>query len=439
MKKVEVVEVADMVSARDRRVEKQSQLISEYNKPLVSLTMNIAGPIKRYPLVDAAFKKACDIIGEALDGKILNSYIIHEKTGDEALFVVDMDAEKIKEKMCRIEEMSPIGRLYDIDVIGTDNAKLSRNAIRKCLICNNDVFVCSRSRAHSVEEINKKTNEIIIDAIAFDIGYSAFRALNAEVNVTPKPGLVDKNNTGSHNDMNISTFFISANALFPYFTEFAKIGLQKGNDISIEFLKDKGIEAEKAMFTVTKGVNTHKGLIFSLGIICAATGACVREGENIQSMFEKCKIIAEGKSKKDFDSLNEKTCLSNGEKIYVECGIKGVRGEAMNGFPNAKMANERYNHYFDMGFNHNECSCLTLIDIMQSLDDTNVINRGGVQALEYVKGVASELKKLDEKTRLSKLEMVDSDFIKKNISPGGAADVLATCFMMELIKPLFET
>jgi hypothetical protein len=114
------------------------------------------------------------------------------------------------------EEADDLGRLFDIDVINTDGSKLSRNTARRCLICDSTVQLCARNRTHTAKELYHRAIQIIRNALEHDktarIAACAQQALMYEALVTPKPGLVDRSNSGSHTDMDVFTFAASASA-----------------------------------------------------------------------------------------------------------------------------------------------------------------------------------------------------------------------------------
>ena len=158
-----------------------------------------------------------------------------------------------------LEDIDPIGRLYDMDVLDTDGKKISREDMglprRKCLLCENDAAVCARSRAHSLEALTDRTGFLLYltarQWMTEFIAVRAYLALNQEFSTTPKPGLVDKNNRGAHTDMGIKHFFASANALRPYFCRFAEAGyLTRDEEPAVTFcqIRSIGIEAEQAMY-----------------------------------------------------------------------------------------------------------------------------------------------------------------------------------------------
>ena len=158
---------------------------------------------------------------------------------------------------------------FDIDVLGPDSVPLSRSVLglppRSCLICGENAKVCARNRTHSMELVRWRTAQILNDYFkeqsADQAAAAAVRALLYEVSATPKPGLVDRNNSGSHQDMDFFTFVDSSSALIPWFRDFFSIGWEHGDETGdrlFERLRFAGQNAEAKMFSATGGVNTHK-------------------------------------------------------------------------------------------------------------------------------------------------------------------------------------
>ena len=287
------VGVFEMAERREKRAAEQQDMLARCGLPLVCINMNIAGPVKRGALIDWAFFRALNAAANSFKGKIRGFAFTNEKTGIEAMLAVDAAAESLKKQAESIEKEFPEGRLFDIDVIGTDGLKLSRNVPRKCLICGQPAAACARSRTHSAEELRKATAELLKKAAAQHYSELAAQALIREVHTTPKPGLVDENNSGANDDMDAALFELSTEAVQPFFAQMAKIALDAvctaasgfsgdfsggaafGGSIlpngAVSRLKQTGILAEKAMLTATGGVNTHRGAIFSIGLsVCAA-------------------------------------------------------------------------------------------------------------------------------------------------------------------------
>ena len=129
------VGVFEMAERREKRAAEQQDMLARCGLPLVCINMNIAGPVKRGALIDWAFFRALNAAANSFKGRIRGFAFTNEKTGIEAMLAVDAAAESLKKQAESIEKEFPEGRLFDIDVIGTDGLKLSRNVPRKCLIC----------------------------------------------------------------------------------------------------------------------------------------------------------------------------------------------------------------------------------------------------------------------------------------------------------------
>jgi triphosphoribosyl-dephospho-CoA synthase len=274
----------------------------------------------------------------------------------------------------------------------------------------------------------------------------AQRAILYEVSTTPKPGLVDRENSGAHKDMDFFTFMASSSALYKGLYECALEGiLFQGTDSTV--LMDKiripGISCEKDMFKATKSINTHKGIIFSLGVILAAVGKLYKETDKevflIEDICNEVKIITKGLTKKDFNGIENKEKLTHGERLYVSYGYKGIRGEAESGFSTVlRQAIPLMRDWkIKKDLSMNDLFLHMLINIMAESEDTNVIIRGGIESLSYVKEISSEFIKdggMYQKDAKQKLDEMNKIFIQKNISPGGSADLLAITIFLGLIS-----
>ncbi|PGH24567.1 citrate lyase holo-[acyl-carrier protein] synthase [Fusobacterium animalis] len=158
------VGIDEVLLSREKRVAIQNEMIKKYNLPLISFTMNIPGPIKTNNEIKRAFNIGKNLILEKLKEnniEILEVQELNENTGNELFISANSLAEKIKNITVTIEESSELGRLFDIDVIDVNFKKLSRKSFRKCLICERQAQECGRSRKHSVEELQKKVEEIL--------------------------------------------------------------------------------------------------------------------------------------------------------------------------------------------------------------------------------------------------------------------------------------
>ena len=161
------VTLSQMLERREARAQSQKKFLGWHKSPLVSFTMNIPGPVKTNELIRRAFDIGQILLLEGLsrlNATILAAEEIHEDTGDELLLSAgNVSAAALKELAVGIETSSPLGRLFDIDVIGTDGGKLSRSDFRKCLICGKQAQECARSRAHTVEELQSAVTALLTE------------------------------------------------------------------------------------------------------------------------------------------------------------------------------------------------------------------------------------------------------------------------------------
>ena len=446
MEKIQQVDLAMMLDARERRSFRQRELLEQYQRPLISFSMNIAGPVKNTPLIRRGFtegrRQLLERIREA-GGKILFQEETDEATGCEGMYITDLDEQKIKQLTCAVEEETAAGRLYDMDVIDTCGNKLERPAPRRCLICGKPAKECARSRTHSVAELQEATGRVLKESLDQSdrniIASRTVQALLYEVCVTPKPGLVDRNDSGSHADMDIYTFMASASALWPYFASCAETGMESAELPAPETLKrlrNPGKEAERRMYRMTAGINTHKGAIFSMGILCAAFGRLAP-----QDRYDSDQVLAEaaamtaGITERELHGVNAETAVTAGQKIYAAYGIAGIRGEAEAGFPAVREHGlPVLEEGLKSGKSRDEAGRAALLAIIASTPDTNMIHRGGIALQKKTAAQAAEILKNNAYPDADTMAQLNAEYINERLSPGGSADLLAVCWLMHFLK-----
>lgn len=438
------VTLQDILTARENRAEKQKELLQKYGKPLICFTMNIAGPVK----LDANIAWGFALGNQWLKLQLKDLPVLHREeallaTGCESYYIVDAPAEKLKLRAVQIEDNAPVARLFDMDIIGCDGKKLERTALgfpeRKCLICQRDAHICSRSRAHKVEELQTKTAQLLADARLEEdckrIAETAQKSILFEVCTTPKPGLVDRNNNGSHKDMDIFTFMSSAAALYPYFYRCARLGAERRKLSPKEIfssLRFPGKLAEEDMYQATGGVNTHKGIIFSLGLLCAATGFLADRERQPEQILQVCRDMTRGIVEDELPSSNSKTV---GEMLYCKHGITGVRGQAEQGFPGVlEVGLPKLKSGLQAGLSLNDAGCAALLSLLTATSDTNLIHRCSLEEQKKLCGQIAELLSQDPFPNREVLKQLDDAFILKNLSPGGSADLLALTYFLYFIS-----
>ena len=277
------------------------------------------------------------------------------------------------------------------------------------------------------------------------IGFLALESMLFEVSATPKPGLVDRYNNGAHHDMDFFTFMSSEAALRHSFDDFAQLGYAHREEPVAQllpYLQQSGQAAEKSMFAGTGGINTHKGMIFSLGLLSGAAGWLA--GREILAAERLCLLVAQmcaGLSAQDEAALKRKppAQLTKGEAMYLKYGVTGARGEAESGFKTVRAISlPLYCQLREKGCSVNNALVDCLLHLLAYAGDTNILGRHDMSTLKYAQREAAKvLEKGSIHTEEGRQAIIDldNDFIEKYISPGGCADLIAvTHFLYEAEK-----
>lgn len=284
-------------------------------------------------------------------------------------------------------------------------------------------------------------NQTIVDDIACTIGTKACQALLEEVYTTPKPGLVDPYSAGAHNDMDVHTFERSAWALLPWFTKMAVQGymLQGSPEELFLAIRKTGMLAEQAMYRATDYVNTHKGLIFTMGIFSAAAGRCLRLYHQItlDNLIDMERQMTSDILSNELQKIMSLKATSNGEKNLQQYGAAGIRGEAIQGYPSVvSLALPVLWAGLKERRNWNQIKLQTLFVLMSQVQDSNIISRHDPETLAVVQEEARGFLSRGgaySKQAITELIQMDTDYIKRNISAGGCADLLATAIFLNML------
>ena len=442
----EAVSLEEMLNARERRAETQRSLIEKHSSGLISFVLNIPGQFKAFTLADETFDEGMECIEAQVKlagGHVLEKLVFKGKTGSEAYFAVDLEAGEIKKRTVAIEDGHALGRLFDIDVFNAKGESLRGADIgrseRTCIVCGGSVWACSRNRTHSAEELSLCVVKLMQDY--FSLRYAdwaaelAVKALLYEVSAAPKPGLVDRVDNGAHGDMDIFTFIGSALSLTAYFRDITlkAIAYEGRAEALLPQLRYPGIKAEEKMFFETKGINTHKGAIFTFGILCACLGMIYANNleRNTEALLDLCKKVAGG----IFGELNGdlNTAKTHGERAYAKFGLGGIRYEAAKGYPSV------WQHGFPAlkkaakaGNSLNDAGIIALLHLIANVDDTNIVTRSDLDYLRDIKKRVSDFLKEEKSTGeyLAYAGELNKEFIEKGVSPGGSADLLAAAYFL---------
>ncbi|RXV73423.1 triphosphoribosyl-dephospho-CoA synthase MdcB [Burkholderia stabilis] len=261
----------------------------------------------------------------------------------------------------------------------------------------------------------------------------AERSLVLEIETYPKPGLVSHVDTGSHSDMDAATFARSAAVLRPYFAELADAGAR---DADMAVLRKIGLRAEHAMLAATGGVNTHRGAIFGLGLLCAAAGRRAMLDATASGMTLGALVARRWGT----DILGgPRLPDSHGERASRRYGVGGARREAADGFttvyavglPALRRARR------DLPGDPEAARVDACFALIAALDDTNVLHRGGQAGLDFARATARAfvarggVRARDWRLRAA---VAHRAFVARRLSPGGAADLLAMSVFVDALE-----
>jgi triphosphoribosyl-dephospho-CoA synthase len=262
---------------------------------------------------------------------------------------------------------------------------------------------------------------------------AATLALHDELALYPKPGLVSFVDNGSHDDMTAHTFLRSILSLRAYFGQIAAIA---SRDAPFSVLEQLGVAAERRMLQATGGANTHRGAIFTLGLLCAAAARPGGAGMGaLPATALRARLIerwgAALVARVDDDGT------SNGQRVRRRHALRSARTEAAEGFPVLfDIAVPTLRAAFHDGLDGRHARLQTFFAILAALDDTNLVHRGGIAGLRYAREQAQRFLDAGGAHRadaVAHAEAIHRQFVARRLSPGGVADLLAAaCFVVRI-------
>lgn len=261
------------------------------------------------------------------------------------------------------------------------------------------------------------------------LGRLAIASLHAELALDPKPGLVTPRDAGSHADMDARTFWRSLAALRGYFEAVAQVGQAQA---PFDALRRLGLQAEDAMLCATDGINTHRGAIFSLGLLTAAA-ARLRATQGVPGTAEAvCHAVGEWRAGLDAAPLDPD---SPGQRMRRAHRVAGVREQAAEGFPllrevalPALRAARQAGHAVGAVHAH------VLMALVARVDDLNLLHRGGADGLRFAQGQARAFLARGSVWQPdwdAQLRATGEAFVARRLSPGGSADLLACTVFLD--------
>src|SRR5882724_4273684 len=265
------------------------------------------------------------------------------------------------------------------------------------------------------------------------LAHAAVRALVEEADLTPKPGLVDTRGSGAHADMNLGMLHRSAYSLLATFTAIATRAFGAKENISLrESLSQLGRDGERTMLRITGGVNTHRGAIWTLGLLCAGAAMLAGKEQTAEKICAKAARIAR---LPDSYTSNIQT---HRQQAHCQYGVLGARGEAEGGFRHiVEIGLPMLKKLRLQGLAEEHARLNALVAIIAELNDTCLLHRGGLTALTLAKRGARRILDLggvatDE--GFCAMEELDRQLVQLQASPGGSADLLAGVFFLDFIE-----
>ncbi len=453
--------------------EKRSKLREFYSAkgyPSLSLTLNIPG----YPKSDKCINYLFNIILKDLIRylqanrvflDIKNSSLNIDEAGDffiASIISINQKIEKIKDLCESFEKDFYISRIVDIDITDERFNNISSNKLKTCYICKDLPAVqCMKENRHTktqlrdylFEKVDSYLEKIKENNISTKLTQFSLKAILYEVSLSPKPGSVDRFDSGIHKDMDFFTYINSSAAISLYFIDLIRAGYSFNRDMNdaLPIIRNIGLKMEEEMFIETGGVNTQKGIIFLFGISLFSIAYILRK-KNVfdRELFVKTvKCIAAGISDNELVKDNQKN--SHGEKCFKKYGLKiggGIRNEVENGLPTvikfglpvlrSELKTIKNGIYTNADIKNPLIS--TLMSIMANNNDTNILYRGGEEKLKGVKDLSSAFLNLVNKDeKMAQYDLLMKYCEKEKISPGGSADLLALTILLYFVEQEFIT
>jgi len=280
------------------------------------------------------------------------------------------------------------------------------------------------------------------DTMVWEIGSAVLSGLLLEVSAWPKPGLVAPRAMGAHRDMDLQTFMLSSAAIAPGLFACARAGLvHTGSPESLlPEIRAVGRDFDRRLLFATHGVNTQRGALFCAGLLAAAAGAAAQEGGALRSeaVFAMAGRITRGLCDRELGSQAPDRARTNGEILYRDYGVLGIRGEVEAGFPSVAFHGlPALRTALAEGHGLNHALVQALMVLIAETEDTTVLWRGGPEGVSFLQGEAVRILSLGgalSEAGRAEIERLNAACVDRRLSPGGAADLLAVTAAAYLLE-----
>ena len=409
---------ADLLEARDGR---QRSLRRGLGRTVLMLGANLPGPDKHRPGVARMLRAALEALDQAIGLELLESR--SDRLGLFHLAATSAAPAEAKAAALALEAASPSGRLLDLDVYAPEGGQLDRAGLglpaRTCLLCPAPARECIRLGRHA-GELGTRVEALLEpwlppalpvrpEALARGLVLGARR----ELELTPKPGLVDLRDSGSHPDLPLAAMRVSVDLLPRYFEAILRCCRERR---PLADFVQAGIEAEERMTRAIHS-NAHKGYIFLSGLLLMAADRCQGRMELLPGTVA--------------DLARE--CCQGAPAARDHLGLGGVRAEAMAGLPAVfKHGWPRYREALDAGRSEDHAGFQLMAILMQRVEDTTAVSRCGLDGLARLRRDGAGLQRLLERGEAPepRLAELNEDYRRLGLTMGGVADCLALTFAL---------
>lgn len=404
-----------LLDARDAR----AALLAALANPTVVLSLNVPGPHKNTLPLDRVFALGQEALRHELPGGTLLAEG-RDALGPYAAVAVRTTPRDAKLACVRIEESLPVGRLLDLDVVAPGGEQVHRASLgllpRLCLVCDAPAADCIRAGRHSPAELSAAVLRLVRSPLTA-LARALVEGARAELDLTPKPGLVNRFDNGSHPDLSYDLMSRSLETLPGYYDDLIEIGETEPLDLAA--CVAAGVRAERRMQTVA-GSNTHRGYIFLsglllLGVATDATGTMAGWRAQVAALGNR--IVSA-----------RVPMATHGEEARRQHGVGGVLGEALAGLPSV----------FDHGLPALQRGLATLGSLeaaqhylmgvlMTTVEDTTALHRCGPAGLARLREDGARLVALIEAggDHRARLRALNDEYRAIRLTMGGVADCLA--------------
>ncbi|HEX7486748.1 MAG TPA: triphosphoribosyl-dephospho-CoA synthase [Vicinamibacterales bacterium] len=383
---------------------------------VVFLSIGIPGRDKFTPGALSLLRLAIEAVDRALPAAPLDRGL--DALGPWAAVGVRLRPDAVKRATIDLESSLPAGRLLDLDVYDSAGRQVDRASVglppRSCLVCERPAVECIRLSRHAAEDVTAAAARLLLRALASALA----RGARTELELTPKPGLVDRLDSGSHPDLSFEAMSRSIDLLPAYFDDLLDIG----EPLDLSACVAAGQRAERRMIEAI-GTNAHKGYIFLAGLVLLAArtdAGRVALRSNISTLGHR---ILGPRAIRDTSA----TPPTHGQRARAGHGVSGILHEALQGLPSV----------FDRGLPVLEAAGdatdhLLMAVLMQTVEDTTAVHRCGPAGLARIRNDGVRLQRLieDRQEYLPWLAALNDDYRRLNLTMGGVADCMALCFAL---------